>query len=64
MEGPRPEDDEFTALMPEEPEAVESSLDEPLDGPSDDLLLPLLASFSDIFVGIYTLEEWKTISNE
>ncbi len=57
MEGPRPEEEEFTALMPEEPEAVESSLDEPLDGPSDDLLLPLLASFSDIFDGICTLDD-------
>ena len=42
-----PDDEEF--IPPDEPEMAESNLEEPLEGPSDDLLLPLLASFSDIF---------------
>lgn len=45
-EGPKPEEDEF--VPPDEPEMAESSREDPLEGPSDDLLLPLLASFSDI----------------
>lgn len=46
VEGPSPDEDEFT---PEDAEAVESRREDPLEGPSEDLLLPLLALFSDIF---------------
>ena len=58
VDWPRPDEDEFIPLPPEEPDdTVESSLEEPLDGPSEDLLLPLLwPSFSDIFVCVCSLK--------